>query len=145
MRSPAVVAICTAVGLLGWSVRTYHLENRPVRPVEVESPERDLGDHPVGRSQIVFRVTNPTDHPAEVISAPDGCGKLCCLKPLTTDRLSIPPGGSVDVACELNVIAPERFEFSGNLFLNDNGLRAVKLTVRGVGVAPRAGDAPPKP
>jgi hypothetical protein len=144
MRYLAGVALLGAFVSLGWGVYTYRLETRPARPVEVESPERDLGEYPVGKSQIAFRITNPTDRPAEVISVPECCGRACCIKPTLTDRLIIPPGASVDVVCELLVTAPKQFEVSGSLFLNDNGLRAVKLTVRGVGVAPGAGDAPPK-
>ncbi len=137
VRLLALAAVLGAVGLSAWGAYCYHLESRPVRSVEVEEPERDVGARPVGKSRIVFRVTNPTDHSAEVVSAPDACGKLCCLKPVTTARLPIPPGGSVDVECELLVAAPARFEFGGDLYLNDNGLR-------GVGVVSRADDAPPK-
>jgi hypothetical protein len=140
----AALAGLVAVGLLGWSAYTYRVETRPARSVEVESPERDLGEMPVGQSTIVFHVTNPTDSPAEVISVPDACGKSCCIKPKSTDRLSIPPGGAVDVVCELLVAARSEFEFSGNMFLNDNGLRTVKIKIHGVGVAPRADNVPPK-
>ncbi|MBA4065817.1 MAG: hypothetical protein C0501_19280 [Isosphaera sp.] len=110
--------------------------------MEIESPEQDLGDHLVGQSEVVFRVTNPSDLPAEVVSVTEGCGRMCCLKPMTADRLSIPPGGSAEVKCELVVIGPEPFEFTGYLYLNDNGLRTVKIAVRGTGVRPGAGNAP---
>ncbi|HEY1186181.1 MAG TPA: hypothetical protein VGE74_00930 [Gemmata sp.] len=142
MKWLAVLAFLTAVGLLGWGVYEYRLETRPVGRLEVERPERDLGECPIGKSQVVFRVTNGTDREAEVLGVPEACGPVCCLKATTAERLRIPPGGSADLVLDLLVGRPEPFEFSGNLYLNDNGFRTLKLTVRGTGVAPRAGDAP---
>ena len=78
-----LVALC-GVTLLAWGAYAYRQESRPVLPVTVDSPERDLGEVPVGTTRVVFRVTNPSDDAAEVISAPDACSRGCCLKPVTT-------------------------------------------------------------
>lgn len=56
----------------------------------------------------------------------------------------IPAGGTVEYPCELTVKGPGPFEAEIVLFLEDNGIREVTLTVRGVGVAPEGKtDAPP--
>lgn len=146
MRFLVICAALASLGLFGWGAYSYERErSQPAVPpvVAVEQPERDLGDYPVGTSQLVFHVTNPTDHPAEVVSTQAGCGLGCCLKPTAAGRIAVPAGGSADVVCEVTVIAPKEFEYTGEMYLNDNGLRVVKLTVRGRGVAP--GTAPPQP
>lgn len=137
----AAVAICAALGLFGWAGRSYRAETRQVLPAEIEEPERDLGERPVGKSSVVFRITNPTDHPVEVVGAPDGCGILCCLKATVTDRQTIPPGGALDLTCELMVAAAEPFEYKCKIYLSDNGLRPIKVSVRGVGVKAASGAA----
>jgi hypothetical protein len=145
MKWLAVLALVAAFGLLGWGGSLYHLERAPVPPVEVELPERDLCEQPVGKLQVSFRVTNPSGHVTEVLGASELCGKDGCFKLLSNAPQAIPPAGSVDVVCELTVVREGPFEISGSLYLNNNGLRAVKLTLRGVGVAPsEAGDATPK-
>lgn len=135
-------ALMGAVGLFGWGARAYHAETRPMLPAEVEEPERDVGERPVGTSQVVFRITNPTDHPIEVVGGLSGCGTLCCLKATVAERQTIPPGGALDLACELSVAAAAPFEYRNKIYLNDNGLQAIKIVVRGVGVAPGAGNVP---
>lgn len=78
----------------------------------------------------------------DVVGAPDGCGKLCCLKATVTDRQTVPPGGTLDLMCELMVMAAEPFEYKCKIYLSDNGLRPIKIVVRGVGVAPGSADVP---
>ncbi|VTT99376.1 unnamed protein product [Gemmataceae bacterium] len=146
MRFLVVCAALASLGLFGWAAYSYERDrSRPAVPpvVAVEQPERDLGDYPVGTSQIVFRVTNPTDHAAEVVNTQAGCGIGCCLKPTAAGRIAVPPGGHTDVVCEVTVIEPKEFEYTGDMYLNDNGLRVVKLAIRGRGVA--AGAGPPQP
>jgi hypothetical protein len=145
MKALVALLALSSLALLACGAWVYRADTRERPPVEVEEATRELGEYPVGTSRLVFRVSNPSDRAAEVVSAPASCGKYCCLKPVGPERIPIPPGGSAEVELELSVIAPNAFEFQGNLFLNDGGLRAVKLTIRGTGVAPKGTDAQPKP
>lgn len=57
--------------------------------------------------------------------------------------LTVEPGTTFEYTCELSVKKPGPFEAPMTLFLEDNGIREVTLTVRGVGVAPEGkSDAP---
>ncbi len=61
--------------------------------------------------------------------------------------MTIPAGQTVEYPCELTVHKPGPFESEMVLFLEDNGIREVTLTVRGVGVAPegKTNDPPANP
>jgi hypothetical protein len=136
-----VLATLVAVSLLACGVYSYRTTPPPapvvpVSVVVVEEPDRDVGERPVGKSPVVFRVTNGTGHEAEVVGVPACCGKNVCLKSATAERQKIPPGGAVEVTCELSVTAPGAFEIGGTLYLNDNGLRVVNLNIVGTGREP---------
>ncbi len=68
----------------------------------------------------------------------------CCFRAKHHSQVTILAGQTAEYPCELTVHKPGPFESEMVLFLEDNGIREVTLTVRGVGVA--AGgktDAPP--
>lgn len=119
----------------------------------VFAPDIDVGDHPVGRAtEVVFRITNTGDRPARVVGFEGArCGAVCCLSPKCLlegheHPLTIPAGGTLDVPCELRVNRPGPIEWSTTVFVEDGGIRPVRLTVRGVAVAVEGGcDGPHGP
>jgi hypothetical protein len=56
----------------------------------------------------------------------------------------IPAGVTFNYECKLSVENPGPFEAQLNIHLEENGIRTVTITVRGVAVAPGAGNATPK-
>ena len=54
----------------------------------------------------------------------------------------IPAGETFQYECELVVNEPGSFEAQIDIYMDENGLRKVTLTIRGVGVAREASDAP---
>lgn len=58
--------------------------------------------------------------------------------------MAVPAGESVEYPCELSIKHPGPFEAEITLFLEDNGIREVTLSVKGVAVAAEGqSDAPP--
>jgi hypothetical protein len=154
MKLLSAIAALIATGLVMLAGHSYRFAHQtkselgsPAGVVVVEAAEQDVGERPLGKTQITFRLRNPSEHAAEVINLPETCGFTCCLKHGLSFPQPLPPGGSLDIACELLITAPGPFDFSNDLYLNDNGLRSVKLTVQGVGVAPggKADDPARKP
>jgi hypothetical protein len=72
-----------------------------------------------------------------------GCRPAGCLTSKYTEPVVVPPGGSVDYTCELDISRAGPFEFPVALFLEGSqGVRRVEQTVRGVARA--AGESPPR-
>ncbi len=65
-----------------------------------------------------------------------------CFSSEHPDQVTISAGETFHYRCELAVHEPGPFVAELTIFLEDNGIREVTVTVRGTGVAPRAGDAP---
>jgi hypothetical protein len=150
-RASAIVCAVAACGLLGWAAYSAYTaadDDSSVMGGEgslvVENAEQDLGELPVGEHVVVFRVINQSGQPAEVVGDPGQCGPGCCFFLREPDRVLVPPGGTVEVAGNLEVRRPEPFKFEGDLFLNDGGrLRTVRLKLTGVGVPARGQHATP--
>ena len=70
-----------------------------------------------------------------------------CFSSKHHEQVAVGPGETFAYHCKLSVVAAGRFEAAIGLFLEDNGIREVSLTVRGVGVAPaqEPGHDPPRP
>ena len=136
------LAVCLG-GLAAWGL--VGLTDRAEPPLTIDDPDRDLGPTPLGDHTVRFAPHNPAARPRSVVGGGGGCGRNACLGPVQrdhADRLTVPAGGTADFVCELSVKGEGPFEVPVVLFLDDNGLRRVQMTVRGVGVPPGA-ETPP--
>jgi hypothetical protein len=82
---------------------------------------------------VVFQVANVSDQPRRVVGAANECVQNVCYKFKLEDPITIAPGKTDDIACELSVSGDGPFEVSMLLYLEDEGIRQVPLSVRGVG------------
>lgn len=114
------------------------------RSLDVENAEQDLGNLPIGEHPVVFRVTNSSDQPGEVVGYPKRCDWGVCLTAKEEGRVSVPPGATVTLAGTLTVTRKGPFEFEGDLYLSDGGrLQTVPLKITGTGVPGGTPHAPP--
>ena len=154
LRAFSIVSGIVACGLIGWAgyvafrtpgasdsipndgeIGTAQQDSDSLR---VENAKQELGERPVGEHPVVFRITNHSSRQAGVVGLPAACGLRCCWVPKNQERLSIPPGATIEVLGMLDVRPPGPFEFEGALYLNDGGqLRTVRLKLTGVVVQPK--------
>ena len=59
----------------------------------------------------------------------------CCFSSKHSGQVTVQPSETFIYTCELSIKKPGPFEAPMTLFLEENGIREVRLTVRGVGVA----------
>jgi hypothetical protein len=59
--------------------------------------------------------------------------------------VTVGPSQTLEYQVVLTILKPEPFESGMALYLEDNGIREVTLTVRGVGVAPEGKTDDPRP
>lgn len=115
----------------------------------VADTDRDLGDVPANTVRdVAFVITNPTSKPVRVVGSSGKCGYNCCftMKHLEGEQVVVPPGGTANYVYEVSVRGPGPFDIDSELFLDDDGLRAVPLKVRGTVVeAGGKGDAKNQP
>lgn len=55
----------------------------------------------------------------------------CCFGPKHSEVITIGPGETLLYVCVLHLYEPGPFESSMNLFLDEDGIRKIKLEVRG--------------
>lgn len=91
---------------------------------------------PFGRpTDITFRITNSGARPIRVVGMAEFCTPNCCFYSKHRSHVSIPPRETVDYACEVKPTTPGPFESPMTLYLDSDGIREVKLTIRGTIIA----------
>lgn len=140
-----VFALAT-VGCLAAAGYLAFRRSAPEPPLEVRSTDQDLGQVPLGTRDVTISVHNPSRYPHRIIDAGGVCTGTCCVSLTHPDPITIAPGETAYISCELKVAVPGPFKVEFPVFLDENGLQKVMVIVRGVGVAPagRTND-PPKP
>jgi hypothetical protein len=140
------VLMLTALGLAGWGAWNLLVKPMSDPPLRVVWPGPDLGEVAVGAHELVVRVTNPAGQSRRIIGMMKTCGSNSCISPRHYEPVVIPPGGTVSFLCLLEIRQPMPFEVPMVLYLEDNGAREVKQTLRGVAIAPkgRIDDRDPK-
>jgi hypothetical protein len=115
------------------------------RPLIVEFEAIQLGRLPLGRHEFHVRVTNPNPEPRRILGLSTGCRTNVCFLNQVPGPILVPAGETVTCSWSIDVHSPGEFELPLALYLEENGIREVKQTVRGVGVAPKGtADAPAK-
>lgn len=105
-------------------------------------PDPDLGLLPVGSTtEFAYRITNTGSRPIRIIGFEgDACGSTWCVTPKfrsqsTSQSAAIPSGETIRFPCELKITRPGPIDWTMGLFVDDNGIHKVRLTVRGTAVA----------
>lgn len=99
----------------------------------IDSPIRDLGTVPVGVHEVTYAIRNCGSNPCRVVGSCGSCGLNCCLVPKRPGPIMLLPGESLDYVCELQVREPEPFATDVELYIGENVLQVVQLSVRGTG------------
>lgn len=135
------VASASAAGLL-WATGRRAIDV----PLDVRCDHLELGKILVGRHDVAFQIHNPNQQPRHVVGVSECCFANCCVGPKAQQQVEVEPGATQTYVCYIRVKSAGPFEAPITLYLDDDGLREVTLTVRGVGVAPAqepAHDPPP--
>lgn len=152
IRAVSVAFALTAVGLAGWSAFLAFpsaADTTPPGPAEtgkraliaaqndeiaIENAEEDKGNRPLGDHRVVFRITNRSANPSEILGASLACNPMCCFEVTDAGRVAMAPGETTEIAGMLNVRRPGPFTFEGELYVNYGGqLRALRYKIIGVG------------
>jgi hypothetical protein len=137
LRAASALCVVAALGLLAWAAYSARQSPPGPEPGFVVAPtEHDLGSVPLGDRVVTFTITNPAAGPRRILGAAGGCWGAVCFDSKHSTQIVIPAGETFTYECELSVGQARPFEAKIDLYLEDNGLRTVTLTVRGVGVAP---------
>jgi hypothetical protein len=113
-------------------------------PLALET-SRDLGPVSFGDHAVTFPIANPAGVPRRVVGLVQQCGGVWCVKSRHHEQVVIGPGETFPYTCTLQVRGAGPFEAPLTLYLDDDGLREVTLTVRGIGVEPEPAPAAPEP
>ena len=108
------------------------------KPLEVHWPPKDLGKLDVGNHDIAVQITNGGQRSRRILGMPKACGPVACISQKADEPVTIPPGGTGEFLCLLEIRQTGSFEVTVHLFLEENGIREVETTLRGFAV-PKAG------
>lgn len=136
-------AALAAVGLYQWQAVSDDPASESAGPhFVVRDPDPDLGLLVVGTTtEFAYDITNTGTAPVCIIGFEgSGCGTTWCITPRfhcgISDRSApIPPGETLRFPCELKITRPGPIDWTMALFIDDNGIHKVRLTVRGTAVA----------
>src|SRR5262245_3203298 len=110
-RASSLICAIVACGLLAYAgYSAYHeptevaaLTETEAGPADVgdgylvvENAEQNLGERQVGEHRVVFRVSNLSERPGEVVGGSSGCTAICCFQIQDLGRVPVPPGGFVE-------------------------------------------------
>src|SRR5262245_11313065 len=129
-----LLAALALVSLGGYQVLKPSVEPAD-ETVSIDLADRELGRLPLGQHEIVFHITNPSDRPRRIIGFSGTCVVNCCFSSSHSSPVEILPRGNFPYTTELSIQAPGSFEVTVRLFVEDNGLQELPLTIRGIGVA----------
>jgi len=148
LRGVSILCAVAAVGLLGWGAYSaFHARPGPDPVCFVTPTEYELGTVPVGDRVVTFAITNPAGKPRQIVGLAEGCWASVCFSSKHPDQITIPAGETFHYECELSIKEAGPFSAQVEIYLEEDGLRTVPLTVRGTAVAPRGEShaSPPKP
>lgn len=97
-------------------------------------PERDMGMTKVGVQIVHFSLHNNSSSEIRIVGALPTCGVRSCITPLLDFNTTIPPFSAINLVYQIDIRSPGKFSCASRLFLEDKGLRVIKLSVYGVGI-----------
>lgn len=125
----ALLAVAALAGA-GWLA----YRDRPAEPpaLAFREPVADVGRRPKGtKVQVPLVLVNTSSRPRQVVRFAGFCrGAHCISGP--DDPVTVPPHAEVSYVVEVTIDAPGPFEIETVLYVDDGGLRALPVVVRGV-------------
>jgi hypothetical protein len=140
--------VCAAVAIWG-TIRTPGVGESPPADatprLEIENPVIELGELK-SHETVTFdvRITNRSALPGRVLNVSRSCDLGGCFDSTIDGPVEVAPGGSVTYPVRFAPSGSGPFEAQVRMFLDDGGMRQVKVTVRGVAREPEKGDDPIK-
>lgn len=117
-------------------------------PVHVDNPERTFVGIPFGNHGVQYRITNSSTNAVNFLGGGGLCNPTCCFVVISPERALIGAGTHLEIFCKLHIGSPGPFEATIPIYFDDNGIREVLLTVRGIAVDSKEaarGSATPNP
>ena len=136
MRTLSGLSLIAALGCLCMAGYEYFFAPpaAPPPPFEISQTEFPLGEVPLGSHTLQTTITNTSKEPRRILGSAGQCVANCCVKPLLESVLVVPPGGSVEIQCEVMASRPGPLEAEIKIYLEENGIRTVTLHVTGTAV-----------
>ena len=140
LRLPSAFTIGCIGCLLASAAVAYWDRPSPLDPeFLVEPAEFELADLPLGRYELVVRITNPALIPRRIVGLKEYCAADTCCASKHPDQITIPPGATFEYHFELLVKRLGPIDTGMDIYFEENGIRTVTLRVTGTAVeAPRA-------
>lgn len=110
----------------------------PPPPFKISRTEFAVGNVSLGTQLLHTSVANPSNEPRRILGINGQCSDNSCFGAVQEAPIIIPPGGTLNLDCELLVTRPGPIDAEIKIYLEENGIRTVTLRVTGTAVeAPR--------
>ena len=131
LRSISMILVLGGLALVGLAVYSYFAP--PLGPaLVVAKGDVELGDCAAGQDvDVVFRLQNNSGKPIPVLGMVLSCGARCCLTLKQPDYPPEFPPGPNDIECSLKINEPGTFSTDMRVYVDDQGMRDITLTVKG--------------
>ncbi len=126
-----------AIFFVGYTILQYTIavEEPPLgEAITLPEPDMDLGFLPIAEGNCIkIHLMNRSSESLRVVGMSQACGQNVCYHAKDTYYVIIPAHGEVDYECMLSIRSAGPFKITATLFVDDNGLRKIPVTLRGVG------------
>jgi hypothetical protein len=138
----AGLLVAAAIG--GGVTRLYSDRTpKPVPPFELSPTEfHDLTLTP-GTHEFIVRIKNPADMTRRIVGYKTGCWESYCTYTDYTGTISVPGNGEFEFRCGLEVGRAGPINAGIEIYLEDNGIRSVLISFKGMAVGPHDVPNPP--
>jgi len=111
----------------------------PAPPFEIGQTEFSVGEIELGTHKLRTTINNPSKEPRRILGIASECAGNSCFTSTLETPVQVPPAGTFDLECELEVKAGGPIYAEVKIYLEENGIRTVTLRVTGTAVeAPHA-------
>jgi hypothetical protein len=113
--------------------------------LEVCWPPADLGELRSGSHRLIVQVTNPGPVCRRILGMMSGCRNNVCYEPVAPQPIPVAASATVGYEVELTVSGSGPFEVPLVIFVDDEGVRKVNTTLRGIAIEARGTNNAPNP
>jgi hypothetical protein len=89
-----------------------------------------------GEHEVPVTVQNRSTEEHRIVGATEACGNNCCVRPKHTGPVSVAPGGTVEFPILIRLSRSGPFEIQVELYLDDDGVRVLPVTIAGTVLEP---------
>jgi hypothetical protein len=116
----------------------YGPQPSPSGPDDVLVPNTDFRLEGVGPGEREVRVTiqNRSAKERRIVGATEACGNNCCVRPKYPGPMTIAPGGTGEFSILVLLSRSGTFEIHVELYLDDDGVRILPVTIAGTVLEP---------